>query len=351
MTAPPSSLKAALSDRYRLECELGTGGMATVYLAQDVKHRRPVAVKVLREDLTASLGKERFLREITIVAGLAHPHILPLHDSGEAAGWLFYVMPYVDGPTVRQRLSKSGELPILETVRILRDVADAIAYAHKCGVVHRDLKPENVILAERHALVTDFGVAKALSEATGPQTLTVEGIALGTPAYMSPEQATADPRADHRSDLYAFGVIAYELLTGRTPFEGGSPQQVLAAHVTTPAMPVTEHRSSIPPRLAALVMQCLEKKPADRPQTGDEMIPVLEGVLAASGGITPGQTEARFRAAVLLASLGKRDEAVAMLREALNHGHRVGSDERLLHFWDRIRGYPPFEELVRLREQ
>ena len=281
---------SALADRYRIERELGAGGMATVYLAEDIKHHRQVAIKVLRDDLTASLGKERFLREISIAAGLTHPHILPLHDSGEAGGHLFYVMPYVDGQTLRQRLVRTGELPIGEAVRALRDVADAMSHAHKRGVVHRDLKPENVMLSDRHALVMDFGVAKALSEATGKQQLTTMGVALGTPSYMSPEQATADPLTDHRSDIYSFGIIAYELLTGRTPFAGGSPQEMLAAHVTAAVPPITTHRASIPPALAAFVMRCLEKKPSDRWQSADEMIPQLEALLTPSGGITPHQT-------------------------------------------------------------
>jgi hypothetical protein len=282
-----AKLNQALSDRYRLERELGAGGMATVYLAHDVKHERQVAIKVLRDDLTASLGAERFVREISIAAGLTHPHILPLHDSGQAGGRLFYVMPFVDGQSLRQRLGKSGELPIVEAVRILRDVADAMAHAHQRGVVHRDLKPENIMLTGRHALVTDFGVAKAVSEATGRQTLTTAGVALGTPAYMSPEQATADPHADHRSDIYSFGVMAYELLAGLPPFVGRTPQEVLAAQVTTAAVPVSTHRASIPPMLAALVMHCLEKKPADRPQSAEELLPVLEALMTPSGGITP----------------------------------------------------------------
>jgi len=285
--SPSDPLVTALADRYRIVRELGAGGMATVYLAEDVKHGRQVALKVLRDDLTASLGKERFLREISIAAALTHPHILALYDSGEAAGRLFYVMPYVEGLSLRQRLTRTGELPIGEAVRALRDIADAMAYAHKRNVVHRDLKPENVMLSERHALVTDFGVAKALSAATGRQVLTTLGVALGTPTYMSPEQATADPQLDHRSDIYSFGVMAYELLTGHTPFEGGTPQEVLARHVTTAAAPITGHRASIPPALAALVMRCLEKKPADRWQSAEEMLPQLEALLTPSGGITP----------------------------------------------------------------
>ena len=284
-----SHLSAALADRYRIERELGAGGMATVYLAQDLKHDRKVAIKVLREELSASLGKERFLREIKVAAALQHPHILPLYDSGEADGLLFYVMPYVDGLSLRDKLVKEGELPIGDAVRILRDIADALTEAHRHGVVHRDLKPENVMLRGRHALVMDFGVAKALSEATGRQSLTTAGIALGTPTYMAPEQAVADPQVDHRADIYAFGVVAYELLAGRPPFTGANPQQILAAHVTAAAEPVTTHRA-MPPALAALVMRCLEKRPADRWQSAEELIPQLEALLTPSGGITPTAT-------------------------------------------------------------
>lgn len=283
-------LTAALADRYQLAKEVGAGGMATVYLARDLKHDRQVAIKVLREDLSASLGKERFLREIRVSAGLQHPHVLPLYDSGEADGLLYYVMPFVDGQSLREKLNKEGELPVGVAARILRDVADALTEAHRQGVVHRDLKPENVMLRGRHALVTDFGVAKALSEATGRQSLTTVGVALGTPAYMAPEQAVADPHVDHRADIYAFGVIAYELLTGHPPFSGMTPQQVLAAHVTTAAEPVTKHRAAIPPLLADLIMRCLEKKPADRWQSADELVPQLEEVLTPSGGITPTDT-------------------------------------------------------------
>jgi serine/threonine-protein kinase len=287
MAAVPAGLATALQDRYRFDREIGQGGMATVYLAEDLKHQRKVAVKVLRPDLAATLGSDRFIREITIAARLSHPHILPLHDSGEAGGFLYYVMPYVEGQSLREKLFRDGELPIPAAVRILAEVADAMAYAHHQGVVHRDIKPENVMLAERHAMVTDFGVAKAVSEATGRQTLTTAGVALGTPAYMAPEQAAADPHTDHRADIYAFGVLAYELLTGRPPFIGATPQSILAAHVTMAADPVTRYRATIPPTLAALVMKCLEKRPADRWQTMDELIPQLELVLTPSGGTMP----------------------------------------------------------------
>ncbi|HEX3233477.1 MAG TPA: serine/threonine-protein kinase, partial [Gemmatimonadales bacterium] len=292
MSAPlvlPDGLRAALAERYTIERELGAGGMATVYLAHDLRHDRKVALKLLREELSASLGKERFLREIKVAAALQHPHILPLYDSGAVDNLLFYVMPYVDGLSLRDKLTKEGELPIGEAVRILRDIADALTEAHRHGVVHRDLKPENVMLRGRHALVMDFGVAKALSDATGRQSLTTVGVALGTPTYMAPEQAVADPHVDHRADLYAFGVVAYELLAARPPFTGSSPQQVLAAHVTAVAEPIANHRA-MPPALAALVMRCLEKRPADRWQSAEELIPQLEALLTPSGGITPTAT-------------------------------------------------------------
>jgi len=283
-------LKTALADRYALEREIGAGGMATVYLAQDLKHHRQVAVKVLRPDLAATLGSERFLREVDIAASLQHPHILPLHDSGQADGFLYYVMPYVQGPTLRHRLVKERELPVTEAVRILRDVADALTEAHAHGVVHRDLKPENIMLSGRHALVTDFGVAKAVSEATGRHELTTMGVALGTPAYMAPEQAAADPLTDHRADLYALGVVAYEMLTGEPPFVRTTPQAVLAAQVTEAPVPVTERRETVPPALATLIMGCLAKKPADRPQRVEEVLGVLETLSTPSGGMTPTET-------------------------------------------------------------
>ncbi len=283
-------LTTALSDRYRLERELGQGGMATVYLAQDLKHERQVAVKVLREDLTASLGGGRFLREIKIAAQLQHPNILPLLDSGEADGFLFYVMPFVAGQSLRERLAREGELPVHEAVRLITEVVDALAHAHEHGVVHRDIKPDNVMLSGRHALVTDFGVAKAISEATGRNTVTTLGVAVGTPTYMSPEQAAADPNIDHRSDIYAVGVMAYELLTGRPPFVGATPQQVLAAHVTEAPDPVTKRRPAISPQLEAIIMRCLAKRPADRWQTAGELLAQLEPMSTPSVGMTPTQT-------------------------------------------------------------
>jgi serine/threonine-protein kinase len=283
-------LKSALSDRYAIERELGRGGMAVVYLARDLKHEREVALKVLRPELAATVGVDRFLREIRIAAQLSHPHILPLHDSGEVDGFLFYVMPFVEGHSLRERLTRERELPISEAVRILRDVVDALSLAHSHEVIHRDIKPDNVMLSGRHALVTDFGVAKALSQAKSSSDLTTAGVALGTPAYMSPEQAVADEQVDHRSDIYAVGALAYELLTGRPPFLGTTPQMVLSAHVADPPDPVTKYRENVSPPLEHLVMRCLEKKPADRWQTADELLAHLEAVVTPSGGMTPTTT-------------------------------------------------------------
>jgi len=290
MADVPSRLVAALADRYQLERELGQGGMATVYLAEDLKHRRKVALKVLRPELAATLGSERFFREIEVAARLQHPHILPLHDSGEAGGFLYYVMPYVEGHNLRGRLTRQGELPIHEAVKLLVEVADALAYAHAQGVVHRDIKPDNVLISGRHALVTDFGVAKAVSEATGRQALTTAGIALGTPAYMAPEQAAADPHIDHRVDIYALGAMGYELLAGRPPFTGLSSHEVLAAHVTQVPEQVSALRPAVPEALGAIIMKCLAKRPADRWQTADELLTQLEQQLTPSGGMTPTQT-------------------------------------------------------------
>jgi serine/threonine-protein kinase len=286
-----TDLGAALADRYRLERELGQGGMATVYLAEDIRHHRKVAIKVLRPDLTAALGPDRFTQEIEIAARLQHPNLLGVFDSGSAEGFLYYVMPYVDGESLRERLSRQGELPVHEAVRILSEIADALAHAHSRGVVHRDIKPENVMLSGRHALVMDFGVAKAVNEASGQNRLTTLGVALGTPAYMAPEQASADPHLDHRVDIYALGVMGYELLAGRPPFTGASPQQVLAAHVMQAPELLSSHRPSLSPALTSVIMKALEKRPADRWQSAEEMLTQLEPLATPSGGLTPTGTQ------------------------------------------------------------
>ena len=314
-------LKQALADRYAIESELGSGGMATVYLAEDLKHRRKVAVKVLRPNLAAALGPQRFLQEIEIAAQLQHPNILPLYDSGEADGFLFYVMPHIEGASLRDKLAREGELPIADAVRIMRDVVDALTEAHEHGVVHRDIKPENILLRGRHALVTDFGVAKAVSEATGREQLTTAGVALGTPAYMAPEQASADPHLDQRVDIYAVGCVAYELLTGRPVFMGTTPQMVLAAHMTERPQPVSKQRDTVPAALEAVVLRCLEKKPADRWQSAAELLPQLELLATPSGGITPTDTRPTVavprRRTVALAALASAAALAAVVTAVL----------------------------------
>jgi serine/threonine-protein kinase len=279
----PSPLANALADRYALEHHLGEGGMATVYLAEDIKHRRKVAVKVLRPELAHALGPERFLREIEIAASLNHPHILTLIDSGEADGFLYFVMPYVEGDSLRERLHRERPLSETDAVRLTREIVDALAHAHKQGVVHRDVKPDNVMLTEGHAVVTDFGVAKALSAATGRHQMTTAGVTLGTPLYMSPEQASADPAIDHRADLYAVGVMAYEMLAGEPPFMAETTQEVLSAHVITPPTRLDERRSGLSPGIVDVIMRCLEKRPADRWQTAEELRDALDLAAAASG--------------------------------------------------------------------
>jgi len=261
--------------------------MSRVFAARDVELGRIVVVKVLPPEMAAGVNAERFRREIQLAASLQHPHIVPLLHAGHADDLVYYTMPLIEGESLRARLAREGELPVPEVVRILRDVADALAYAHTRGVVHRDIKPDNVLISGHHAMVTDFGVAKAISEATGRTSLTSMGVALGTPAYMAPEQATADPHVDHRADLYALGALGYEMLTGRPPFVGTSPHQVLAAQVTELPDPVTDHRAAVPPALAALVMRCLEKKPADRWQSAAELHHQFEAMATPTGGMAP----------------------------------------------------------------
>jgi serine/threonine-protein kinase len=298
-------LQAALSPSYQLESELGGGGMSRVFVATETALGRRVVIKVLPPELAAGLSIERFRREIQLAASLQHPHIVPLLAAGPAGDMLYYTMPLIEGESLRTRIAREGELPIGVAVRILRDVVDALACAHEHNIVHRDIKPDNVLLSRHHGLVADFGVAKALSEATGPSSVTSTGLALGTPAYMAPEQATADPHVDHRADIYAVGALAYEMLTGRPPFTGSSPQAVLAAHVTREPEPVSGQRPSVPPILATLVMRCLAKRPADRFQSADELLHLLEAMATPSAGSSP--TQARPALPVrnrVLAALG-----------------------------------------------
>jgi serine/threonine-protein kinase len=263
MTDAPARLAAALSDRYRIERGLGQGGMATVYLAEDMKHKRKVALKVLKPELAAVLGAERFVQEITTTAALQHPHILPLFDSGTADGFLFYVMPFIDGETLRHKLDRETQLGIVEAVKVTTAVADALDYAHRHGVIHRDIKPENILLHEGRPMVADFGIALAVSAAAGGR-MTETGLSLGTPHYMSPEQATAAKEISARSDVYSLASVLYEMLTGNPPHVGASAQQIIMKIVTEEAAPVTNLRKSVPPNVAAVVAKALEKLPADR---------------------------------------------------------------------------------------
>jgi serine/threonine-protein kinase len=276
MSEIPSRLTTALADRYTIEREIGAGGMATVYLAEDLKHKRKVAVKVLRPELAAVLGAERFVQEIRTTANLQHPNILPLFDSGEADGFLYYVMPYVEGETLRDNLNRETQLGIEEAVRITTEVADALDYAHRQGVIHRDIKPENILLHDGRPMVADFGIALAVSAAAGRR-MTETGLSLGTPHYMSPEQATADKHVTHRSDIYSLGAVLFEMLTGDPPHTGSSAQAIILKIVTDEARSLTELRKSVPAHVAAAVAKALEKLPADRFESGAEFRDVLTG--------------------------------------------------------------------------
>ncbi len=313
---PPTSdlrerLQHALGAAYTLDRELGGGGMSRVFTARETALGRTVVVKVLPPELAGGVSIERFKREIALAARLQHPHIVPLLSAGEMDGVPYFTMPFVTGESLRARLARHGELPVSESLRLLREIASALAYAHQNGVVHRDIKPDNVLLAGGSspdaaspaqgrlatAMVADFGVAKAIALAAGderPESMpdahhqaTSLGVALGTPAYMSPEQATADPKTDHRADLYAFGVLAYEILTGETPFGRRTPSQLLAAHVTEAPRPITDLRPTLPPALGTLVMRCLAKRPADRPQSAGEILHALDEITTPSAGTAP----------------------------------------------------------------
>ena len=288
----PAELQVALGGRYTIERELGRGGMATVYLARDERHHRAVAVKVVHPELTsvvgASSGARRFQREIEIAAQLNHPHILPLYDSGAGSGHLYYIMPFVDGESLRARLAR-GPLAIDDAVRVLRDLARALAHAHRHGVVHRDIKPENILLnRDGDALVADFGVAKALAAAVDSdqrqahETLSAIGLVIGTPAYMAPEQALGDAETDQRADLYALGLVAYEMLAGATPFAGRSVRELTAAHLTEIPKPIGTLRPDVPPALESLVMQLLAKAPDERPQDATQVLRTLENAAIAT---------------------------------------------------------------------
>ncbi len=307
-----TQLQSALATTYTLERELGGGGMSRVFTATETALDRTIVLKVLPPELAQALSTDRFRQEIRLAARLQHLHIVPLLAAGDADGLLYYTMPFVEGESLRVRLAREGELPVREAVKLLAEVAEALAYAHEHGVVHRDIKPDNVLLSRGHALVADFGVAKAVSAASTDESsgLTSLGVALGTPAYMAPEQGAADPHVDHRADLYAWGCLAYECLTGSQPFVGRSAAALLAAHATAAPEPILRRRPSLPPAVAAVVMRCLEKRPADRPQSAGELLAGLEGAVTPSGGTAPTvampappvPAERRVRAAVIAAA-------------------------------------------------
>lgn len=306
MTEGADSLARALADKYRIERELGEGGMATVYLAIDLKHHRKVAIKVLKPELAAALGAERFLREIETTANLRHPHILPLYDSGRADGQtrgraeeiLYYVMPFVEGESLRERLNRDKQLPIDEALAIAREVADALGYAHAHGVVHRDVKPENILLEGGHAVVADFGIARAVN-AAGGERLTSTGMSVGTPLYMSPEQAAGEAEIDGRSDLYSLGCVLYEMLAGQAPFTGPTAEAVTRQHLITVAQPVTNLRPTVPAEVAGALARTLAKNPADRFNPAAQFVQALTAQgpgsapqLAAAPSRTPIRTAA-----------------------------------------------------------
>src|SRR5213594_2987006 len=278
-------LRDALADRYAVERELGRGGIATVFLAEDLKHRRPVAIKVLHPDLAAAVGADRFLREIEVAARLQHPHILPLYDSGAAAGFLYYVMPYVEGESLRDRLEREKQLSLEDTLRIAGEVAGALAYAHSHGVVHRDIKPENVMLSGGSAVVADFGIARAVTAAGDARQLTQTGTVIGTPAYMSPEQATGSAEIDGRSDQYSLACVVYEMLVGEPPFTGPTAQAVLARHSLDMVSPPSIVRATIPDAVEEAILRALSKLPADRYATAALFAEALNTPSAATGAV------------------------------------------------------------------
>jgi serine/threonine-protein kinase len=322
---PTDRLTSALADRYRVERELGAGGMATVYLAQDLRHDRKVALKVLRPELAAVIGADRFLAEIKTTANLQHPHILPLFDSGAVSGTLFYVMPYVDGESLRDRLARETLLPIDDAVRITREVADALAYAHTEGVIHRDIKPENILLQRGHALVADFGIALAVQTAGG-QRLTETGVSIGTPHYMSPEQATGERLIDARSDIYSLGTVTYEMLTGDPPFQGPNVQAVITKALTEKPAAPSSLRDTVPPALDTAVLRALARLPADRFPSAAAY---AAAVGAAQGAAPAHRVPTRRRAPALVAVLAGAAIVAAFF---LGRSMRGGEDAPVMRF-------------------
>ena len=278
-------LRDSLSHAYNIDSELGGGGMSRVFVATDKSLGRKVVIKLLSPELTAGVNRERFRREIQVAAQLQHPHIVTLLSAGEDGEIVYYTMPFIEGESLKSAVELHGPMAVKDVVRVLYDVVDALAYAHARGVVHRDIKPANILRSGAHSLVTDFGVAKALNAAMPSSAMTSTGMAIGTPAYMAPEQLAGDPAADHRIDIYAVGLLAYELLAGASPFAGISPQAVMAALLTRDPKPLTEIRKDVPKRLSAIIAQCLAKDPEERPASADALLTMLDMVATASGEI------------------------------------------------------------------
>lgn len=318
-----TQLQAALAPSYTLERELTGGGMSRVFVATDVSLGRKVVVKVLPPELAAGVNHERFRREIQVAAQLQHPHIVPLLSAGEQGALIWYTMPYIHGQSLRETLAKGQRIPVRDVLRIMREVAEALDYAHGLGVIHRDIKPGNVLMQGNHALVTDFGVSKAISAAMPQSGYTSAGMAIGTPAYMAPEQIAADPAADHRMDLYALGLLAYELLTGKVPFKEASPQQTMAAQLTREPEPVEKSRDDVPVALRALISRLLQKIPADRPSSAAEVVDALDAMPSSSGetmAMRPMSAPSKVRVVALAAA------GVLMVGAAWLMGQRRGEE-------------------------
>jgi serine/threonine-protein kinase len=313
-----AKLRDAFESAYVLERELTGGGMSRVFLARERALNRQVVIKVLPPELAAGVNRERFRREVQLAAQLQHPHIVPLYAAGEHGDLLYYTMPFIEGESLKHAIHEHGAtrhpFTVREIVRILHDVADALAYAHARGVIHRDIKPGNVLRSGSHAVVTDFGVAKAISASMPSAGMTTSGMAIGTPAYMAPEQLAGDPAADHRVDIYALGLLAYELLTGEGPFNETSPQATLAAQMTRDPQPVGRRRPDVPPALAALVMKCLAKMPEQRPQHASELVAAFDAMSLGAGSLAPAARGRRWGAALAAAAIVVA--AVALWRDA-----------------------------------
>jgi serine/threonine-protein kinase len=324
MTDFTTQLQDAVGGAYEIERELAGGGMSRVFVATERALGRRVVIKVLPPDLAAGVNKERFRREIQLAAQLHHPHIVPLLSAGEGGGILYYTMPYIEGESLRVAIERQGKLPVTDVIRVLHDVVDAIAYAHARGVVHRDIKPANILRLGAHALVTDFGVAKALTASMPISGVTTAGIAIGTPAYMAPEQLAGDPAADHRLDLYAVGLLAYELLVGASPFSASSPAATMAAQLTRTPEPLHEIRPEVPRDLSALIMRCLEKSPDQRPATADALQAELDAVSTPRGALITGDGEARPTARASAARGALAGAAVVVALSAVAYALTVG---------------------------